>query len=49
MKFLSFQKASDEQSDIHITIKYVFNFLQINIRFQKYCCETQFKVYIDVF
>ena len=35
MKSLSFRKVSDGQSDIHITIKYVFIFLQIIIRSQK--------------
>ena len=34
------KKVSDGQSDIHITIKYVFLFLQIIIRSQKNWCET---------
>ena len=53
MKSLSFKKVSDEQSDIHITIKYVFIFLQIIIRSQKNWYESQLnleiKVYVDVF
>ena len=35
MKSRPFKKVSDGQSDIHITIKYVFIFLQIVIRSQK--------------
>ena len=35
MNSLLFEKMSDEQSHIHITIKYVFLFLQIIIRSQK--------------
>ena len=35
MKPLSFKKVSEGQSDINITIKYVFIFLQIIIRSQK--------------
>ena len=35
MKSLSFKKVSDGQSDIHITIKYVFIFQQITIWSQK--------------
>ena len=53
MKFLSFKKVLDGQSDIHITITYVLTFLQDIIRIQKDCCETQknleIKVYIDAF
>ena len=40
MKSLSFKKVSDGQSDIHITIKYVFLFLQIIIGSRKNWCET---------
>ena len=40
MKSLSFKKVSDGKSNIHITIKYVFLFLQIIIRSQKNWCET---------
>ena len=41
MKFLSFKKVSDGQSDVHITIKYVFIFPEIIILSQKNWCETQ--------
>ena len=44
MKFLSFQKFSDGQSDIHITVKYVFLFPQIIILSQKKWCETQWNL-----
>ena len=40
MKSLSFKKVSNGQSDINITIKYLFLFLQIIIRSQKNWCET---------
>ena len=40
MKSLSFKKVSDGQSDIRITIKYVFLFLQSVIRSQTNWCET---------
>ena len=49
MKSLSFKKVSDGQSDIHITITYVFLFLQIIIRSQKIDVGIEIKVYIDVF
>ena len=35
MKSLTFKKESDEQSDIHIIIKYVFMFLQSIIQSQE--------------
>ena len=35
MKFLSLKKVPDGQSDIHITITYIFMFLQIIIGSQK--------------
>ena len=39
----------DRQSDIHITIKYVFLFLQIIIQSQKKLMQNlEIKVYIDV-
>ena len=40
MKPLSFETVSDGQSNINITIKYVFPFLQIIIRSQKNLCEA---------
>ena len=49
MKSLSFKKVSDEKSDIHITIKYVFLFLQIIIRSQKNWCETMKLKFILMF
>ena len=38
---LSIKKVSDGQSDVHVTIKYVFIFLQIIIRSQNNWCKTQ--------
>ena len=49
MKSLSFKEVSDRQSDIHITIKYVFLFLQIIIRSQKNWCETLKSKFILMF
>ena len=40
IKSLSLKKMSDEQSDIQITIKYVFLFLQFIIQSQKKWCEA---------
>ena len=41
MKSLSFEKVSDGQLDMHITIKHVFFSLQIIIQSQKNWCEIQ--------
>ena len=50
MKSLSFEKLSDGQSDMNITIKYIFLFLQIIIRSQKKLMrDLEIKVYIGVF
>ena len=40
IKFLSFKKVLDGQSVMHITIMYVFLFLQIIIQSQKNCRDT---------